>query len=79
MMEHMPLDQTSPKMNKDEKMQAIIHMAWKLAAQKENILLLHEIHLLANSTPETCALQAILMIGLSLADWRHLLLLSSHI
>jgi hypothetical protein len=43
-------------------------MTWELAAQKENMLLLCEIYLLANSTLETCALEAILMIGPSLAD-----------
>jgi hypothetical protein len=39
-----------------------------LTAQKEDMLLLYEIYLLANSTLETCALEAILMIELSLAD-----------
>ena len=68
-MEHVPLDQTSPKTNKDKNMWAVVHMTWELAAQKENMLLLHEIYLLADSTLETCALEAILMIGLSLADW----------
>ena len=53
----------------DENMRAVVHMTWKLAAQKENMLLLHEIYLLANSTLETCALEAILMIEPSLADW----------
>jgi hypothetical protein len=33
------------------------------------MLLLCEIYLIANSTLETCALEVILMIGLSLADW----------
>ena len=65
----MPLDQTSPKMNKDENIWDVVHMTWELAAQKENILLLRAIYLLANSTLKTCALEAILMIGLSLADW----------
>ena len=67
-MEHVPHDQTSPKMNKDENMRAVVHMTWELAAQKENMLLLREIYLLVNSILETCALEAILMIGLSLAD-----------
>jgi hypothetical protein len=39
-----------------------------LAAQKENMLLLREIYLLANSILETYTLEAILMMGLSLAD-----------
>jgi hypothetical protein len=68
MMEHVPLDQTSPKMNKDETMQAVVHMTMELATQNKNMLLLREIYLLANFTHETCALEAILMIGLSLAD-----------
>ena len=78
-MEHVPLDQTSPKMNKDENIRAVVHMTWYLAAQQENMLLLCEIYLLANSTLETYALEVILMIRLSLADWRHFLLLSFHI
>ena len=68
MVEHVPLDQTSPKMNKDENIRVVVHMTWELAAQKENMLLLHAIYLLAKSTLETCALEAILMIGLSLAN-----------
>ena len=64
----MPLDQTSPKMNKDENIWDVVHMTWELAAQKENMLLLRAIYLLAKSTLETCALEAILIIGLSLAD-----------
>ena len=67
-MEHVPLDQTIPKMNKDENVRAVVHMTWELAAQKENMLLLCEIYLLTNFTLETCALEAILMIGPSLAD-----------
>ena len=67
-MEHVPLHQTSPKMNKDKNMRAVVHMTWELAAQKENMLLLREIYLLANCTLETCALEAISMIGPSLAD-----------
>ena len=67
-MEHVPLDQTIPKMNKDENVRAVVHMTWELAAQKENMLL-HEIYLLANSTLETCTLETIMMIGPSLADW----------
>ena len=50
-------------MNKDENMRAVVHMTWELAAQKENMLLLREIYLLVNSILETCALEAILMIG----------------
>jgi hypothetical protein len=69
MVEHVRIDQTSPKMNKDENMWLVVHMTWELTAQKENMLLLHEIYLLANSTLETCALEAILMIGPCLADW----------
>jgi hypothetical protein len=69
MVKHVPFDQTSPKMNKDENMWTVVHITWELAAQKENMLLLSEIYLLANSTLVTCALEAILMIGLSLADW----------
>ena len=56
-------------MNKDENMRAVVHMTWELAAQKENMLLLREIYLLVNSILETCALEAILIIGFSLADW----------
>jgi hypothetical protein len=74
-----PLDQTSPKINKDENIRTVIHLTWELAAQKENMLLLHEIYLLTNSTLETCALEAILMMGLSLAGWQYLFLLSFHI
>jgi hypothetical protein len=55
-------------MNKDENIRVVVHMTWELTAQKENILLLREIYLLANSTFETCALEVILMIGLSLTD-----------
>jgi hypothetical protein len=79
MMEHVPLDQTCPKMNKNENMRDVVHMTWKLAAQKENMLLMCEIYLLANSTLQTCALEAVLMIEPSLTDWWHLLQLSSHI
>ena len=68
MVEHVPLDQTSTKMNKDENMWVVVQMTWELAAQKENMSLLREIYSLANSTLETCALEAILMIGLSLPD-----------
>jgi hypothetical protein len=56
-------------MNKDKIMWAMIHTTWNLAAQKGNMLLLHEIYLLLDSTLKTCALEAILTIGLSLADW----------
>jgi hypothetical protein len=69
MVEHVRIDQTSPKMNKDENMWLVVHITWELTAQKENMLLLHEIYLLANSTLETCALEASLMIGPCLADW----------
>jgi hypothetical protein len=68
MVEHVPLDQTGPKMNKDENMQAVVHMSWELAAQKENISLLRAIYLLVDSTLETCTLEIILMIGPSLAN-----------
>ena len=76
-MEHVPLDQTSPDKNKDENMWVVVHLTWELAAQKENMLLLHEIYLLANSTFETYTLEAIFMIRPSLANWRHLVLLPS--
>ena len=69
MMEHVPLDQTSLKMNKDKNLRVVVHMTWELAAQKENMLLLRAIYLLAKSTLETCALEAILIIGFSLANW----------
>ena len=65
----MPHYQTSPRMNKDENRSVVVHMTWELAAQKKNMLLLDEIYLLGNSTLKTYALEAILMIGLSLADW----------
>jgi len=68
MMELVPLDQTSPKVNKDENMRIVVHVTRELAAQKENMLLLHETYLLVNSTLETCALEAVLMIRLSLTD-----------
>jgi hypothetical protein len=68
MVEHVPLHQTSPKMNKDKNILVVVHTTCELAAQKENMLLLCEIYLLANSALKTCALEAILMIGLSLAD-----------
>jgi hypothetical protein len=55
-------------MNKDKNMRVVVHITWELAAQKENMLLLRDIYLLANNTHETCALEAILMIGLSFAD-----------
>jgi hypothetical protein len=55
-------------MDKDKNMWVVVHTTWELAAQKGNMLLLREIYLLADSTLETCALEAILMIGLSLAD-----------
>jgi hypothetical protein len=54
-------------MNKDKNMWVVVHTTWELAAQKENMLLLREIYLFANSASETCTLEAILMIGLSLA------------
>jgi hypothetical protein len=68
MVEHVPLDQTSPRMNKDENMWVVVHTTWELATQTEDMLLLCEIYLLANSVLKTRALGAILMIGLSLAD-----------
>jgi hypothetical protein len=49
----MPLDQTSPNMNKDENIWVVVHMTWELATQKENMLRLCEIYLLANFTHET--------------------------
>jgi hypothetical protein len=79
MVKYVPLDQTSPKINKDENIRTVILLTWELAAQKENMLLLREIYLLANSTLETCALEAILMMGLSLVGCQYLLLLSFHI
>jgi hypothetical protein len=51
----------------DENVWVVVHNTWELAAQKDNMLLLREIHSLANSTLEICALEVILMIGLSLA------------
>ena len=68
MVEHVPLHQTSPKMNKDKNMWVVVHTTWELGAQKENMLLLREVYLLADSTLETCALETILMIGPSLVD-----------
>jgi hypothetical protein len=65
MVKYVPLDQTSHKMNKDENIRTAIHLTWELVAQKENMLLLPEIYLLANSTLETCVLEAILMMRLS--------------
>ena len=62
MVEHVPLDHTSPKMNKDENIRAVVHMTWELAIQKENMLLLRGTYSLANSTLEICVLEAILMI-----------------
>jgi hypothetical protein len=68
MVEHVPLDETNPNMNNNENMWVVVHMTWELAAQKENMSLLREIYSLANSTLETYVLEAILMIGPSLAD-----------
>jgi hypothetical protein len=68
MVEHVPLDETDPNMNNNENMWVVVHMTWELAAQKENMSLLREIYSLANSTLETYVLEAILMIGPSLAD-----------
>jgi hypothetical protein len=68
MVEHVPLDQTSPRMSKDENLWVMVHMTYELAAQKENMLLWCVIYSLANFTLETCALEAILMIGPFLAD-----------
>jgi hypothetical protein len=66
MMADVSLHQTSLKVNMDENVWAVIHNTWELAAQKDNMLLLHKIHSLANSTLEICALEVILMIELSL-------------
>lgn len=64
----MALDQTRPKMNKNENLWVVIHMmTWELAAEKE-ISVLCEIYSHANSTPETFTLEAIFMIGPFLAD-----------
>jgi hypothetical protein len=63
MVKHVSLDQNSPKLNKDENMLVVVHMTWKLAAQKKNVLLLRGTYSLANSILEICALEAILMIG----------------
>jgi hypothetical protein len=79
MMANVSLHQTSPKVNMDENVWVVVHNTWELAAQKDNMLLLHEIHSLANSTLEICALEVILMIGLSLIGWQYLLLLSFYI
>jgi hypothetical protein len=79
MMADVSLHQTSPKVNMDENVWAVVHNTWKLAAQKDNMLLLREIHSLANSTLEIYALEVILMIRLSLIGWQYLLLLSFHI
>ena len=64
----MPLGQTNPKKNKDENLLVMVHMTLESAARKENMLLLCEIFLIANSTLETYVLEAILMIGPSLAN-----------
>jgi hypothetical protein len=69
MVEHVPLDQTNPKMNKDENLWVVIHMTKELVAQKNDMLLLHGIYSFANSTLETCALEAILVIRPYLTDW----------
>jgi hypothetical protein len=66
MVKYVPLEQTSPKVNMDKNVWAMVHNTWKLAAQKDNMLLLREIHSLTNFTLEICALEVILMIGLSL-------------
>jgi hypothetical protein len=79
MMADVSLHQTSPKVNMDENMWVVVHNTWELVAQKDNMLLLCEIHSLANSTLEIYALEVILMIGLSLIGWQYLLLLSFYI
>jgi hypothetical protein len=79
MMADVSLHQTSPKVNMNENVWAVVHNTWELAAQKDNMLLLREIYSLANSTLEICALEVILIIGLSLIGWQYLLLLSFHI
>jgi hypothetical protein len=79
MMADVSLHQTSPKVNMDGNVWVMVHDTRELAIQKNNMLLLHEIHSLANSTLEICALEVILMIGLSLIGWQYLLLLSFHI
>jgi hypothetical protein len=66
MVKYVLLEQTSPKVNMDKNVWAMVHNTWKLAAQKDNMLLLREIHSLTNSTLEICALEVILMIGFSL-------------
>jgi hypothetical protein len=69
MVEHVSLDQTSTNMNKDENMWVVVHLTWELVVQKENILLLREIYLRANSTIKTYVLEVILMIGPCLVNW----------
>jgi hypothetical protein len=66
MMIDVSLHQTSPKVNMNENVWAVIHSTWELAAQKDNMLLQREIHSLANFTLDICALEVILMIGLYL-------------
>jgi hypothetical protein len=66
MMTDVSLHQTSPKVNMNKNVWAVIHSTWELAAQKDNMLLMHEIHSLANFTLDICALEVILMIGLYL-------------
>jgi hypothetical protein len=68
MMANVSLHQTIPKVNMNENVWAVVYNTWELATQKDNILLLHEIHSLTNSTLEICALEVILMIELSLID-----------
>lgn len=66
----MPLDQTAPKMNNNKNLRVLVHMIQEFAvAQKENMLLLCEMHSLINSTSNTCALETILMIGPFLANF----------
>jgi hypothetical protein len=79
MMANASLHLTSSKVNMDENVWAVVYNTWELAAQKDNMLLLREIHSLTNSTLEICALEVILMIKLSLIGWQYLLLLSFHI
>ena len=65
-MELVPSHQTSPNKNKDENIRVVVHRTWELVAQKDNMLLLHVIYILANSSLEICVLEAILMTGLVL-------------
>lgn len=50
MVEYVPPDQTTLKMNKDENLWAVVHMTKELDAKKEDMLLMHEIYLFALSS-----------------------------